>query len=83
MRLGVFVQTPLLTNWLAVPFAIALFIGNIVSVVLTGFLVPWVANRFGWWLHPAGPQRLRIHLLGAAIIVVLYAVMVVAFWRLS
>jgi antibiotic biosynthesis monooxygenase (ABM) superfamily enzyme len=79
---GVFVATPLFTNKLALPFAISLFLGNIVSVGLTGFLVPWVANHFGWWLQPKGPQPLRTHLLGAGIIVALYAVMVVAFWRL-
>jgi antibiotic biosynthesis monooxygenase (ABM) superfamily enzyme len=79
---GVFVATPLFSNKLALPFAISLFLGNIVSVVLTGFLVPWVANHFGWWLQPKGPRRLRTHLLGAGIIIALYAVMVVVFWRL-
>jgi antibiotic biosynthesis monooxygenase (ABM) superfamily enzyme len=79
---GTFVATPLLIHRLAMPFAISLFIGNMVSVTLTGFLVPWIAERFGWWLHPRGPQRLRTHLFGAAIIAALYAVMVVAFWRL-
>ena len=79
---GVFVATPFLINRLALPFAISLFLGNIVSVGLTGFLVPWVANRFGWWLHPKGSQPLRTHLLGAGIIAAMYAIMVVAFWRL-
>lgn len=64
------------------PGAVALFIGNIVSVLLTGFLVPMVANRLGWWLQPAGGQRLAIHLLGAGMMMALYAIMVVAFWRL-
>jgi uncharacterized protein len=79
---GVAVATPILTNRFALPFAISLFLGNIVSVTLTGFLVPRIAGRFGWWLRPKGPQALRLHLLGAAIIVALYAIMVVAFWRL-
>jgi uncharacterized protein len=80
---GVFVGTPLFSNVLHLPFAIALFLGNIVSVGLTGFLVPWVAGRFGWWLTPASPATAtRIHLLGAALIVAMYAIMVVAFWRL-
>ena len=74
--------TPLLTNRLGMSFAVSLFLGNIVSVGLTGFLVPWVANRFGWWLRPKGPQPMRTHLLGAGIIIALYAVMVVAFWQL-
>jgi uncharacterized protein len=83
---GTFVATPLLSERLALPFAIALFIGNVVSVTLTGFMVPWIADRFGWWLHPQGPpgqpRRLQIHLAGAALIAAFYVAMVVAFWRL-
>ena len=51
---GFFIQTPLLTGR-GLPFAIALLIGNIVSVVLLSYLVPWMAERFAWWLRPAGP----------------------------
>jgi uncharacterized protein len=80
---GVWLGTPYLDKSLHMAFAIALFVGNIVSVGLTGFLVPWAANRiFGWWLRPAGRHALRTHLLGAGIILALYAVMVVVFWRL-
>ena len=39
---------------LNLPFAVNLFIGNIFSVGLTGFMVPWVANRMGWWMFPKG-----------------------------
>jgi antibiotic biosynthesis monooxygenase (ABM) superfamily enzyme len=78
-----FVGAPFLSSW---PFAIALFVGNIVSVVLTGILVPWIANHMTWWLQPLGAGKggrlLRTHLLGAAILTVLYAAMVIAFWRL-
>jgi antibiotic biosynthesis monooxygenase (ABM) superfamily enzyme len=63
-------------------FAVSLFLGNIFSVAATGFLVPWVANRFGWWLSPApGKNALQVHLLGAAIILAIYAVMVFVFVR--
>ncbi len=79
---GVFVGVPLLTNNLHMPFAIALFIGNIVSVTLTGFLVPWTANRLGWWLRPSLKDGVRLGILGAVMILGLYAIMVVAFWRL-
>ena len=80
---GVWLGTPYLDHKLHISFAVALFVGNIVSVGLTGFLVPWVSNRFfGWWLQPAGRHALRTHLLGAAIILALYAVMVVVFLRL-
>ena len=62
------------------PFAVSLFLGNIVSVGLTGFLVPWVAGHFGWWLGPKKDAG-RMSLLGAGLILALYAAMVVVFWR--
>ncbi|MFI4998593.1 MAG: antibiotic biosynthesis monooxygenase [Reyranellales bacterium] len=71
-----FVGTPYFHN---TPFAIALFIGNIVSVGLTGFLVPWIANRLGWWLNP---RRVSTNVAGALLVLALYAIMVLAFWKL-
>jgi uncharacterized protein len=79
---AVSVQTPLLVNSFHLPFAVALFLGNVVSVALTGFLVPRVAGRFGWWLQPARNHMARTNALGAGIILAIYAAMVVAFWRL-
>ena len=80
---GLFVGIPLLVNRLAMPFPIALFVGNVVGVTLTGFLVPWVAGRFNWWLRPAAIKSpVRTNVFGAIIILALYAVMVIAFWRL-
>lgn len=77
---GVWVGKPLLTDQFDMSFAVALFVGNIVSVALTGFLVPWTADRLGWWLHPT-KKVMRANLLGTALIAALYAVMVVIFWR--
>jgi antibiotic biosynthesis monooxygenase (ABM) superfamily enzyme len=77
---GVVVGTPLLANKLNMPFAIALFIGNIFSVSMTGFMVPWVANRMGWWLKPTA-NAVRASLLGAGLICVIYAACVVVFWK--
>lgn len=80
---GLFVGTPLFTNVLHLPFAVALFLGNIVSVTLTGFLVPWVATRFDWWLQPAlGRDALWTSVRGAALIAAIYLAMVMAFWQL-
>jgi antibiotic biosynthesis monooxygenase (ABM) superfamily enzyme len=80
---GAFVGTPFLNERLGLPFAISLFLGNIVSVTLTGFLIPQVAQRFGWWLQPAAAKdAMRTSILGAALIVALYAIMVVVFWQL-
>jgi len=82
MLFGYFVGTPLLDRLLGLPFAISLFLGNVVSVGLTGFLVPWIAGHFGWWLRPAPDRRLRLNLLGAALLVAIYAAMVFLFLRL-
>ncbi len=55
-----------------IPFAPAVFLGNAISVTLTGFLlVPWAVRGFAWWLEP-GTSRSR-RWLGVALIVGLYA----------
>lgn len=79
---GHFIGVPLFSGKLGMPYPLSLFLGNVVSVALTGFLVPWVAGRAGWWLKPDSGNALRTNLSGAALISVLYAVMVVAFWCL-
>jgi antibiotic biosynthesis monooxygenase (ABM) superfamily enzyme len=82
MLFGAFVQTPLLTGRAGLPFAIALFIGNVASVLLLDHLVRWTSAGFSWWLQPAGPQGRRIELTGTALVVALYGAMMLAFWRL-
>jgi antibiotic biosynthesis monooxygenase (ABM) superfamily enzyme len=79
---GITVQTPLLTGRAGLPFAVALFIGNVVSVLLLNYLVPWTSDRFAWWLTPKGPHQRRIEIAGAALLIALYAIMVLVFWRL-
>src|SRR5262249_16200948 len=79
---GVFVQTPLLTIRAALPFAVALFIGNVVSVLLLNYIVPWISERFAWWLQPVSQNARRIDVAGAALVLALYVAMVFAFWRL-
>jgi uncharacterized protein len=79
---GHFVQTPFLSGRAALPFAVALFIGNVASVLLLNYLVPRTSNRFAWWLQPVGGNVRRIDLAGTALVVALYAAMVLAFWRL-
>ena len=61
---GALVQKPLLVDN-GVPFWLALFIGNVVSVALLNWLVPWSARRFDWWLAPQRPAGMRINLIGA------------------
>ncbi len=77
---GVWVGGPFLSQKLGLSFAVSLFLGNIFSVALTGYLVPVVAKRFGWWLQPQDPKAvLRASVLGAFLILVLYAAMVLIF----
>jgi antibiotic biosynthesis monooxygenase (ABM) superfamily enzyme len=80
---GALVQTPLLMGRLGLPFAIALFVSNLVGVLLLNYLVLWASARFSWWLRPAGPSTRRIDLAGIALVVALYGAMNLAFWRLS
>ena len=75
---GALVGTPFLTNK-GVPFWLALFIGNIVSVTLLDRLVPLSAGYLGWWLAPKGPSVARINLIGAGIVIGIYAVCLFAF----
>jgi hypothetical protein len=77
---GVFVHTPLFMGTLKLPFPVALFLGNVVSVVMTGFLVPVVAERLGWWLRPT-KNVARTNLLGAGLIGAIYTACVLVFWK--
>jgi hypothetical protein len=77
------VQTPLLMGRVGLPFPIALFVGNVVSVLLLSYLVPWTSTRFSWWLQPAGPNPARTSLAGAGIVIALYELMLIGFWGLS
>jgi antibiotic biosynthesis monooxygenase (ABM) superfamily enzyme len=79
---GTLVQTPLLSHWMGVPFAIALFVGNVVSIVILNYLVPWTSMRFSWWLAPAHAHQTRIDIAGTALVCALCVALVVAFWRL-
>jgi antibiotic biosynthesis monooxygenase (ABM) superfamily enzyme len=76
---GLLVQTPLLMNRIGMPFWLALFVGNVVSVVLLNWLVPWASKRFSWWLRPAGQQSMSNHVLGAGIVAGIYAMSLLVF----
>lgn len=78
---GYFVGTPILTKDVNLPFAMALFVGNCVSVTLLTWLVPWVVKHFQWWLRPHNPTT-KTNLTGVAVLLCLYAVMIVLFWQL-
>ena len=78
---GLWVQTPLLMERAKMPFWLALFAGNVASVIVLNWLVPAVSSRFGWWLHPSGGNARRLELAGAALIVGLYGLLLTLFSR--
>jgi antibiotic biosynthesis monooxygenase (ABM) superfamily enzyme len=80
---SIWVQSPVLMAKAGLPFWLALFIGNIVSVMLLNWLVPWVSNGFGWWLAPAACAGRWTSLAGAALILLLYAAWLFLFSRIS
>ena len=80
---GVWVQTPVLMGRAGLPFWLALFIGNVVSVLLLNWLVPWVSNGFHWWLAPARAAGRWTSPAGAGLILLLYAVWLILFSKLS
>jgi antibiotic biosynthesis monooxygenase (ABM) superfamily enzyme len=78
---GLYVQTPLLIGWAGLPFWAALFLGNVASVLLLNWLVPWASRALSWWLNPLTQHRLRVDLGGAVFVAALYAVCLYAFSR--
>jgi uncharacterized protein len=79
---GLWVQTPLLMRAWGLPFWLALFIGNVASVILLNWLVPWVSGRFAWWLTPGGGARPTRDWAGAAAVVGLYCAVMALFSRM-
>jgi antibiotic biosynthesis monooxygenase (ABM) superfamily enzyme len=79
---GLFVQTPILMGRMQVPFWLALFIGNVVSVLILDRLVPWTSKHLGWWLQPKSSNPKAINMAGAALMVLLYLVSLLIFARL-
>ncbi|GHO84234.1 antibiotic biosynthesis monooxygenase [Dictyobacter formicarum] len=83
---SIFVQTPLLIHR-GMPFWLALFIGNVFSTAMLGWiLVPYLSKLFSWWLDPLKHASLLTRTItwgGTALILVIYAVLLFVFSRLS
>jgi antibiotic biosynthesis monooxygenase (ABM) superfamily enzyme len=79
---GLLVQEPLLMQNIGLPFWLALFLGNVVSVLFLTFLVPWVGTRFGWWLQPAPENAASTNRKGVALILGLYGACLLVFSQL-
>ncbi|GGR30096.1 hypothetical protein GCM10010219_38750 [Streptomyces netropsis] len=65
---------------LGVPGYIGLFIGNVLSVsALTWLLMPLVNKAFAFWLVPSRARSRRVHVAGAALVVLCYLLFIVIF----
>jgi antibiotic biosynthesis monooxygenase (ABM) superfamily enzyme len=73
---GVWVMIPHMLP--RMPFPVALFLSNVVSIILLNYLVPWTSKGFGWWLADNLPSRRNV--AGAALLLVLYGLLVSIFW---
>lgn len=72
--------SPVLSVW-GLHASLATFIGNAISVALTSFItMPLCVRWFGWWLFPKGNANATSK--GVGILVVLFAVEVIALWNL-
>jgi uncharacterized protein len=80
---GHFVQVPLLVVWLGIPFPVALLIGNIVSIILLNWLVPWTNQRFLWWVNPHSHNPRLIDATGGIFIAAVLVLLSLIFWRIS
>lgn len=79
---GYFIADPLFAAH-GVPFWLSLFIGNVVSTQLLGWvLVPWAFRLFGWWVKRGLPVRAEV--AGYAVVVSVYIVSMAAYaWLLA
>ena len=76
---GYFVLNPILIGRFEWPVFLALFGANLSGVVILNWVAPWVSGRFGWWTQPAGSETRQRTLLGIAIVVALYALLLLLF----
>ncbi|WP_241999893.1 MULTISPECIES: antibiotic biosynthesis monooxygenase [Streptomyces] len=65
---------------LGVPGYVGLFIGNVLSVsTLTWLLMPLVNKVLAFWLAPGRARSLRVHVAGAAAVVICYLLFIAIF----
>lgn len=68
------------TDWLRIEPALGVFIGNAVSVAITGFLlIPWASTLLNWWLVPPESTASKRTWQGAGVVLALYVLCIVIF----
>lgn len=61
--------------------ALGVFIGNAISVAITGFLlIPWASKLLNWWLVPPEVDASRRTRQGTLVVLGFYAISVIVFW---
>lgn len=78
---GALLQKPVLIDRAGMPFWFALFVGNVVSVILLNWLVPFAGRRLDWWLRAGNRINTRTNLAGIALVVGLYGASLLIFSR--
>lgn len=78
---GALVQKPVLMERAGLPFWLALFVGNVVSVNLLNWLVPFSSRRFVWWLQDRRRIGWWANLTGISVVIGLYGVSLAIFSR--
>jgi uncharacterized protein len=79
----------LVTAWFEHPFLVgllgmkhwsALFLDNVVGILIISIITPWLSQSLSWWLHPGARDRKK-DVVGAAVIVSVYALWLLASWQ--
>ena len=78
--LNAWLQKPILVGLFHLPYWLFLFINNAASVVLLSLILPPVSRQLNWWPSPAEHDGKR-DLAGVALVIVIYALWLVAFWQ--
>jgi hypothetical protein len=78
---GALIQKPVLMDRAGLPFWLALFVGNVVSVILLNWLVPFTGRRFDWWLKAGSRIEAWPNLAGISLVAALYGASLLIFSR--
>lgn len=84
VMLELFTLNHLTTDVLKLNPALGFFIGNAVSVAITGFLlIPWASKLLNWWLVPPEAEATTRTRNGIMLVVSLYVLSVAIFWWIA
>ena len=77
-----YIQRPVMAH--GVPFWLAVFFSNLISTMILGYLtVPWLMQKFEWWLNPKKELQRKHTILGIVVVLMLYIIALFMCWLLS